>query len=65
MMQEEFPPLWQILLEKERREEEDHGNKEYSDPGFDGGWLVDHLRDNPPPAGSEHLTEKEKLCCSG
>jgi hypothetical protein len=52
MMQEEFPPLGQILLKKERCEEEDHGHKEYSDPGIVAGWMVDPFRDNPPPAGS-------------
>jgi hypothetical protein len=50
-MPEEFPPLKQTWLEKERCEEEDHGYEDYSDPGFDGG--------------SKHLTEKKKLFCSG
>jgi hypothetical protein len=64
-MPEEFPPLKQTWLEKERCEEEDHGSEEHSDPGFDGSRVVDHLRYSPPPAGRKHLTEKEKLPCSG
>jgi hypothetical protein len=27
--------------------------------------MVDNLRDNTSPVGSRHLTEKEKLSCSG
>jgi hypothetical protein len=52
-------------LVKERCEEENHGFEEHSDTCFDGGRMVDHLRDNPTPAGGKHLTEKEKLSCSG